>query len=110
MNCPTELEFLESFGVCPIGDDSRDGTWTYEFAGAGGHFMRLSFNTHGASVQTTIFYHGQAVFTVVQEGGESLVIDEDGGIRGEFGVEGQSVSLAIGFEPNVTVSWSSLIR
>src|ERR687887_610959 len=79
--------FLESLGIEPVEAAPHDGYWCYEITDKYGITLRLSFNTHERSLQTTLLLHGHKIETTSQEGALSLEFFEKNGekaLRGEY--------------------------
>jgi hypothetical protein len=109
---PDQASFLESFGIDPVEATPHDGYWCYEITDQYGTTLRLSFNTHERSLQTTILLQSRQLETISQEGATSLEIFEKNGewaLRGEFDFENAQSSLEIEVKPAILMRWSTLV-
>jgi hypothetical protein len=106
---PTEDDFLAAFGVTV--DESRpaDGYWAYTFEGEMGTTIRLSFNTHEHSVQTTIATPAGTVSTISCEGARRIEIGEEGRrIVAGFAPGRLNVRMVLYVRPRLELTWSGL--
>lgn len=110
MIIPSETDFAAAFGVVPLEADHVEGYARYEFTGADGEALRLSFHAHERSVQTVWMSRGQAVCTVVHERATALRI-VGGAIEVEFLATPDAcrTTLEIRVLPELQVRWSSLV-
>lgn len=109
---PDQAAFLESFGIDPVEAIPHDGYWCYEITDQYDTTLRLSFNTHERSLQTTILLRGRKIETTSQEGATSLEIFEKNGeraLRGEFDVDSAQSSVEIEVKPAILMKWSTLV-
>jgi hypothetical protein len=109
---PDQVSFLESFGVDPVEAVPRDGYWCYEITDQYDTTLRLSFNTHERSLQTTILLQGRKIETTSLEGATSLEIFEKNGepaLRGECSFDNAQSSVVIEVKPAILMKWSTLV-
>jgi hypothetical protein len=112
LQVPDRLSLLEFFESEPKELDPKDGYWCYEFTDTTSATLRVSFNTHEASIQTEILIGGQSIATVAQEGATRLqIIDSKTGqiLQGEFDFKDSHTALSIQIRPLIRVQWSTLI-
>ncbi len=107
---PSELDFLEAFGVEPEESVPSDGFWAYTFRDQHGGVVRLSFDTHARSLQTTLLSHGRELGVVVHEDLARLWIDSETRLCATFTTETDTRLELTVSEQGVRVSWSSLSR
>jgi hypothetical protein len=111
-NVPSELDFLEAFGVEPQEAKPSDGFWCYMFKGEDELSLMLSFNQHEGSIQTTLMQGDFEIFTVSHEGAENVeivsTVDGELQLLGACNCRGETINLVIGFSPKLYIHWSSL--
>ncbi|MGB3692878.1 MAG: hypothetical protein WBG70_16110 [Spirulinaceae cyanobacterium] len=111
-NIPSELEFLEAFGVEPKNAKPSDGFWDYIFEGENGLSLRLSFNQHEGSIQTALIQGKFEIATISHEGAENLeivsMVNGNTKLLGTCNYGNETINLVIEISPKLYVSWSSL--
>ncbi len=109
---PSELEFLESFGVEPdVSSCPPDGFWSYRFESDPDVSLVLSFDQHAGSIQTALFLGDRELSTVSHEGSEGLkIVKVDGKSRlvGTCRSKEQVTKLTVEMDSRICVRWASL--
>ncbi len=108
---PSELEFLESFGIEPEESYPSDGFWSYRFEGVSGISLILSFDQHAGSIQTALFLGDRELSTVSHEASERLkIVTVDGKARliGICRSKEEMAELTVETDPHICVRWASL--
>ncbi len=108
---PSELEFLENFGVEPEDSCPSDGFWSYRFEGDSGISMVLSFDQHAGSIQTALLLGDRELSTVSHEGSERLKIETVDGKARLVGIcrsKQEATELTVETDPRICVRWASL--
>jgi hypothetical protein len=107
--CPSELDFLEFFGVEP--EKVGEGRYLYEVLDSNGISLRFSFDVHEESVQTALFLGQQRVAVVSHEGIRRIWFETIRGItalRAELASDTYTISLALEISPRISISWAGL--
>ncbi len=106
---PFEEDFLAAFGVEATEKRPADGFWAYVFQDDGASTVRLSFNSHERSVQTSIAIGDREIATVSMENATGVRIDEaDASVIAEFSVKGAEIRMVLRISPELGVTWSGL--
>lgn len=109
---PTELDFLEAFGIEPEVSEPSDGFWSYRFEDTNGLSVVVSFNQFEESLQTALFQGDQEITTVSHEGAQSLKIVEMKSqkpkLLGTCDCRGETIKLVVELDPHLYVNWSSI--
>ncbi len=108
---PSELEFLEAFGIDPEDSCPSDGFWSYRFECVSGIILVLSFDQHAGSIQTALFLGDHELSTVSHESSESLKIVVAGGRGRLIGIcmsREEVTELTVEIDPRICVRWASL--
>ena len=104
---PDELELLEFFGAEPVARSVDDGYWCYEMVDDRDVRLRFSFNIFDQSVQTTLQVANLPLLTVVHEGAQVIMI-EDQLLTCSFSYAGSTSSLALRIAGGIRLEWASL--
>ena|SRR5689334_491828 len=108
MRVPDVAELTEFFGSEPVEHSAEDGYWCYEFTDELGIQIRLSFNIHERSLQTTLSLRGRQFATVLHEQADDLTVSGQC-LSCVFSSESSKTTLTVHLHDGATsVRWSTL--
>lgn len=111
LEVPSQNDFLTLLGIEPEIFDSASGLWSYLVVSPNGIELHLSFNVFEASIQTRLVLGENELMRVCHEGGEWLRFSDTVSrpeLKGRFCLQDSRTDLLIQFEPELSISWSTL--